>query len=215
MGRLEAKMHSLMAENRNAEEAVWKRSELMAQIENLQVLKAQLEQITGSMQEARGERNAGFVADQVASEKLQLAAEESKALAKDNLALKEELEDTKQELQLYKDAIGDEWDDPPISNKPPPITLDDARGSQIKRVAEEALFEGERSPKRLRSANSMDIKSYVSDRTAALYTKATHMVLREAGRGGLLNPLHFTASSQGLLCLTSHEQQRAALEARQ
>jgi hypothetical protein len=154
----------------------------------------------------------GLANAQMTSKKLQLAEAESSALSKEGATLRVELEETKDELQQYKAVCDDFADDPTISDEPPAVTLEKRRSS-IKRVATEALFDGERPVKRLKSEQSINIAKYVNNATATLYREATFMVLRHAGRGGLINPLHFTVSAHGLLCLTEHGQRRAALQA--
>lgn len=129
--------------------------------------------------------------------------------------VKDELEQVKRNLALHEDALeigegeedcescGQRW----LSHDEAMVPTQFRRTTftSVKRKALEELYEEQGAEKRMRPTeelHSPSLKAKSLEGVCNYYLTAQCEVLREAGRGGLINPIHFDITKFGLLCIS-------------
>ncbi|OIW28849.1 hypothetical protein CONLIGDRAFT_715304 [Coniochaeta ligniaria NRRL 30616] len=126
-----------------------------------------------------------------------------------------ELSELEEQLQIYKDAYGEDVEtEARPARSETRVQLSTLAPGALKRAAQEAVYGDEAQPhgKRLKLSQEINLASYVSPATGDFYRHAHNTVLRVAGMGGLINPMHFKVSEQGIVSFTDLGRQRAEMQ---
>lgn len=108
-----------------------------------------------------------------------------------------------------------------VINDPPKVAPNDKSDSRVKelaqmdrpalkRVVDESVFQPGRPYKRLKPAPLSDASRYLDPKTAEFLMLVHQEVLYQAGKGGLINPLHFKLTD-GVLGITKEGLERCKL----
>lgn len=147
-------------------------------------------------------------------ERLQNELEKARVLMSENVELRDNPEVLEAEIgSASENEVSDELN-LRVSGEDLLNKLNEMSRSSLKRKVEHDLFHDSGSNKRMRPSTEVDYSSFEDPSLKGItqYNSITHNeVLRIAGTGGLINPMHFDVTKTGTIALTKLGLERANL----